>query len=176
MTATSLFYLYHDPIGKALIKLDKIPDYSTLCIRAKKLETTVYESVYEIAIKYLHPDAHLCLWDSTSLRESRYDKEARRGKGTRLGWYVGYKFHAITSKDRIPLAWDMTTANVYDNQVGYLLDEVEQMDIFMILADGAYDSINLLEKAESQDIYLVAAMNKRRAIELTLDNVKNLLR
>jgi hypothetical protein len=100
----------------------------------------------------------------------------RRGKGTRLGWYIGYKLHAIISNDRIPLAWEITTANVYDNQAQYLLDKVEQLDIFMILADGAYDSIKLLEKADSKNIHLVASVNKRKAAQLTVENIKHPLR
>ncbi|MBO8138240.1 MAG: transposase [Desulfotomaculum sp.] len=102
--------LNFDPIAKALIGLEKTPDHTTLFLRAKQLESTIYESLYKIAVEFLHPDIRLCFWDSTSLRASRYDREAKRGKGTRLGWYVGYKLHAIISKDRIPLAWDVTTA------------------------------------------------------------------
>ena len=147
--------LHHDPIAKALIQLEKTPDHTTLSLRAKQLESTVYEPLYQIAVDFLHPDIRLCFWDSTYLRASRYNHEARRGKGTRLGWYVGYKLHAIISKDRIPLAWDMTTANVYDSQVDYLIDEVKQLNIFMILADGAYDSTKLLEKAQSANIHLL---------------------
>lgn len=168
--------LHHDPIAKALIKIEKSPDHTTLFIRAKQLETTVYEPLYQIAIDFLHPDIRLCFWDSTALRASRYDHEAKRGKGTRLGWYVGYKLHAIISKDRIPLTWDMTTANIYDSQTAYLLDEVRQLNIFMILADGAYDSTKLLEKADSFNIHLVASVNKRKSKQLSFDNIKHPLR
>lgn len=46
----------------------------------------------------------------------------------------------------------------------------------MILADAAYDSTNLLEKADSANIHLVADLNKRKAKELSPDNIKHPLR
>ncbi|WP_278281539.1 hypothetical protein [Clostridium saccharobutylicum] len=65
--------------------------------------------------------------DGTALRSSKYDSEAKSGKGTRLGYYKGYKLHCIAAVSAIiiPLFFDLTTANVYDNQVSDLLYEAK---------------------------------------------------
>ena len=57
----------------------------------------------------------------------KYDSEAKSGKGTRLGYFKGYKFHCIATVTDIiiPLVFDLTTANVYDNQVSNLLYEAK---------------------------------------------------
>jgi transposase len=163
--------LQHDPIARALIGLTSVPDYSTLCIRAQELESTLYDEIYQVALMVLQPKTRICFWDSTSLRASRFDSEARKGKGTRLGWYIGYKLHAILSEDRIPLAWDLTTANVYDNQLPHLLENVVQLDIFMILADAAYDDKRLFQDANELGMHLVTEVNPRRA--KSLESIKN---
>lgn len=166
--------LNHDPIARELIGLRKVPDHSTLFLRSNELEEELYDDLYEITLRLLEPDCRIAMWDSTALRASRYDAEARKGKGTRLGWYIGYKLHAIVSKDRIPLTWDLTTANVFDSQCSHLLDEVQQLDIFMLLADGAYDDSALFQKAEDNDIHLVTGVNLRRA--KSPDSIKNMHR
>lgn len=44
---------------------------------------------------------NVVLFDSTTLRSSLYDKEARWGKSTRYGDHKGQKFHTVTTrKDR----------------------------------------------------------------------------
>jgi hypothetical protein len=162
--------LVHDPVAQALIGLKKVPDYTTLFLRASELEGTFYHEMYQVILHLLEPDCRVSMWDSTALRASRYDSEARKGKGTRLGWYIGYKLHATVSSDRIPLAWDVTTANVYDNQCSHLLESV-QLDIFILLADGACDDSALFQKAEENHIHLVTEVNRRRA--MSLDRIKD---
>jgi hypothetical protein len=163
--------LSHDPVARCLIALTKVPDHTTLFLRAKELEESLYHEIYRLMLVLLQPDTRICMWDSTPMRASKYDREARKGKGTRLGWYVGYKLHAIVSQDLIPLAWDITTANVYDNQAAHLLDDVEQLGIFMLLADGAYDDSALFKKADEHGIHLVTGVNRRRA--KSLDGIKD---
>lgn len=163
--------LQHDPVAQVLIGLSSIPDYTTLCLRAQQLEDTIYEDLYQLALLHLEPETRICFWDSTALRASRFDREAGKGKGTRLGWYTGYKLHAIVSEDRIPLTWEMTTAGVYDNQLPQMLQQVQQLDIFMLLADAAYDDKTLFQAAEETGIHLVTDINKRKA--KSLENIKN---
>ncbi|OOM82597.1 hypothetical protein CLPUN_00490 [Clostridium puniceum] len=79
--------------------------------------------------------------DETALRSSKDDSEAKSGKCTRLGYHKGYKLHCITAVTDIiiPLVFDLTTANVYDDQVSDLLYEAKIYNPFLILADPVYD-------------------------------------
>ncbi|OCL26649.1 hypothetical protein U472_11770 [Orenia metallireducens] len=63
----------------------------------------------------MNPDTRICSIDSTDLRSSQYDSQAKSGPSTRLGFYKGYKLHLICSNDSIQLSFEITTANVYDN-------------------------------------------------------------
>lgn len=84
----------------------------------------------------------MCAIDATALRSSKYDSETKSGKGTRLEYYKGYKLHCIATVTNIiiQLVFDLTTSNVYDNQVLYLLYETKIYNPFLILADAASDS------------------------------------
>lgn len=155
--------LQHDPISKAIIGLPKVPDHSTFCLRAQELENTLYHQLYQLALTRLEADTRICFWDSTALRASRFDQEARKAKGTRIGWYIGYKLHVVVSDDLIPLTWEMTTANINDNKLPSMLQHLEQTDIFMILADSAYEDKVLFQAAEEVGIKLVTDVNLRRA-------------
>lgn len=92
-------------------------------------------------VELINPETRLCAIDGTALRSSKYYSEAKYGKGTRLGYYKGYKLHCIATVTDIiiPLVFDLTTANVYDNQVLDLLYEAKTYNPFLILADAAYD-------------------------------------
>ena len=46
-------------------------------------------------IELINPQTRICAIDGTALRSSKYDSEAKCGKGTRLGKYKGYKLHCI---------------------------------------------------------------------------------
>lgn len=75
----------------------------------------------------------ICAVDSTSLRSSRYDSEAGCGHGTRLGNFKGCKLHLIVSVDDIflPMAFEVTTANRYDNQALELVFEAKTFNPFL---------------------------------------------
>ena len=100
-------------------------------------------------VKLIDPETRLCAIDGTGLRSSKYDSEAKSGKGTRLGYFKGYKLHCIATVTDIiiPLLFNLTTANVYDNQLSDLLYEAKVYNPFLILADAAYDS-SLVSKGE----------------------------
>jgi dTDP-4-dehydrorhamnose reductase len=57
----------------------------------------------------------------------------------KYGIYHGYKCHMIISHDIIPLVWDILPASFYDNHADYLLHHLEEYEIFLLLADAAYD-------------------------------------
>ena len=76
-------------------------------------------------IEYINLNTRICAIDGTVLRSSKFDRDARKGKDTRFGFYTGYKLSCIASVTDIiiPLVFDITTANVYDNQLSTLIYE-----------------------------------------------------
>jgi hypothetical protein len=145
------------------IEMVEVPDHSTFCRRVKQIEESLYSKIYHEILDELEPESRVCYWDSTALRSSRYDKDAEIGKGTRLGWFHGYKLHAIVSEDLLPLSWDLSPACFYDNQFPQLLNHLSNQDVFMILADAAYDDQKLFLACEEAGIHLATQVNMRRA-------------
>ena len=159
------YRIKQDYTFKAIIELTEVPDYSTFSLRAKALEQHVYYGVYAMLVELIEPETRLCAIDGTALRSSKYDSEARSGKGTRLGYFTGYKLHCIAAVTDIiiPLVFDVTTANVYDNQVSDLLYEAKIYNPFLILADAAYDSVEWFEIASNLEFNLLTDINMRKA-------------
>ncbi|WP_394903442.1 transposase [Clostridium butyricum] len=156
------YRIKQDYIFKSIIQLNEVPDYSTFSLRAKSLEQHLY---YAMFVELIDPETRLCVIDGTGLRSSKYDSEAKSGKGTRLGYFKGYKFHCIATVTDIiiPLVFDLTTANVYDNQVSNLLYEAKIYNPFLILADAAYDSSEWFEIASDLEFNLLTDINMRKA-------------
>ncbi len=102
---------------RSIIQLNQAPDYSTFSLRTKILKQHIYYGIYAMFVKLINPETRLCAIDGTALRSSKYDSEAKSGKGTRLGYYKDYKLHCVATITDIiiPLVFDLTTANVYDN-------------------------------------------------------------
>lgn len=163
--------LKNDAFAARIIGLTNIPDHSTLCIRLKKIETTAFFQIYKAFVLLLKPDVRISSIDSTALRSSRFDSQAKSGKGTRLGWYTGYKLHLVSSCDLIPLAFHITTANVYDSNCEQLIKQLDDHDIFTLLGDAAYDSVKLFELCEQMSIHLLTDINLRKA--KSVDGIKN---
>lgn len=114
----------------------------------------------------LAPNTRVCSIDSTSLRSSKYDLEAKYGTSTRLGKYKGYKLHLISSNDSIPLMFNFTTANAYDNTFDCcekLMTPLKNYDPFILLGDAAYDSTKLFELANDLGFKLLTDINYRNA-------------
>ncbi|WP_017210469.1 transposase [Clostridium beijerinckii] len=162
-----------DYVFQSIIDLNEIPDYSTFSLRAETLEKHIYYGIYAMFVELINPETRLCAIDATALRSSKYDSEAKSGKGTRLGYYKGYKLHCIATvtDTMIPLVFSLTTANVYDNQVQDLLYEAKNYNPFLILADAAYDSVEWFEIAAKLEFNLLADINMRKAksIEAFID-------
>ena len=162
------YRIKQDYTFKAIIQLTEVPDYSTFSLRAKALEQHLYYGVYAMLVELISPETRLCAIDGTVLRSSKYDSEAKSGKGTRLGYFIGYKLHCIAAVTDIiiPLVFNVTTANVYDNQVSDLLYEAKIYNPFLILADAAYDSVKWLEIASDLKFNLLTDINMRKAKSL----------
>ena len=159
------YKINRDPLFKYTIGIDKAPDYSTLSLRLNKIERFIYYGIYAMLIESINPDTRICAIDGTALRSSKFDGDARKGKGTRLGFYIGYKLHCIASVTDviIPLIFDITTANVYDNQLFDLMYEAKIYNPFMILADAAYDDENWFKIAKDLDLNLLTDVNIRNS-------------
>jgi Transposase DDE domain/Transposase domain (DUF772) len=145
------------------IGLSEIPDHTTFCRRIKRLEADIFGILYHQILSELTPETRVCYWDSTALRSSRYDRDAEKSKGTRLGWYYGYKLHLILTQDWIPLNWDITPAGFYDNQFPSLLQGLRPHPVFFLLADAAYDDQKLFATSDQLGIHLVTQVNMRNA-------------
>ncbi|MGM0472313.1 MAG: transposase, partial [Bacillota bacterium] len=143
--------LFHDQLAVSIIGLKEVPDHSTFAIRFKKLEQEKFDKLYKTVISLLEPETRICAIDSTPLRSSKYDSEAKFGTSTRLGNYKGYKLHLVASKDALPVAFKCSTANVYDNTFDYcqqLMRSLGDYDPFILLGDAAYDSTKLFKLAD----------------------------
>ncbi|MDK0838663.1 transposase [Clostridium perfringens] len=162
------YRIKQDYTFKAIIQLTEVPDYSTFSLRAKALEQHLYYGVYAMLVELISPETRLCAIDGTALRSSKYDSEAKSGKGTRLGYFIGYKLHCIAAVTDIiiPLVFNVTKPNVYDNQVSDLLYEAKIYNPFLILADAAYDSVKWLEIASDLKFNLLTDINMRKAKSL----------
>jgi hypothetical protein len=90
---------------------------------------------------------------------SAIDTEAHWTKSGWHGWVYGWKLHLVTTVAAvwIPLAADLTPANVADNeQARILLDDVPEAARF-ILGDSGYWDTEVREQAASQGQIVVAA-------------------
>ena len=159
------YRIKQDYVFQSIIKLEKVPDYSAFSLRSKTLEKHIYYGIYAMFVELINPETRLCAIDGTALRSSKYDREAKSGKSTRLKYYKGYKLHCITTVTDIiiPLVFHLTTANVYDNQVSGLLYESKTYNPFLILADTAYDSVEWFEIASNLEFNLLTDINMRKA-------------
>ncbi|MED3467175.1 transposase, partial [Bacillus thuringiensis] len=80
------------------------------------------------------------LIDSTALRSSLYDSQAKWGKSTRYGWYKGYKAHVCSTPEGVVLSYAFTTANVHDSKMApVLLQDIQSQNVLFSIADAAYD-------------------------------------
>ena len=61
------------------------------------------------------------------------------------------------------LVFDLTTANVYDNQLSHLLYEIKTYNPFLIIADAAYDSTEWFNIVSDLELYLLTDINMRKA-------------
>ena len=99
----------------------------------------------------------IVLIDSTALRSSLYDSQAKWGVSTRYHWFKGYKLHLCTTAEGIILSHVLTTANRNDAAVApELLVSLKQWDIELVLGDAAYDSEKVRQTAGQAGILFIA--------------------
>lgn len=102
------------------------------------------------------------LIDSTALRSSLYDSQAKWGKSTRYGWYKGYKAHVCATPEGVVLSYTFTTANVHDSKMApVLLQDIQDRNVLFSVADAAYDSQHIYEVARTRDIFAINPINPR---------------
>ncbi len=91
-----------------------------------------------------------------------YDKQAQWGKSTRYDNYKGYKLHAVTTRTGLVLAYQLTTANVYDGgPVPYLFKQLRYYSIQFALGDAMYGVQEVQRKAQRGKVIFVAPLNPR---------------
>ncbi len=77
--------LNKNPLIKRIIGLNEVPDHSTLSIRVKKIIENKFYPLFRQLVSKLKPDTRITSIDSTPLRSSKCDSEAKQGYSTRLG-------------------------------------------------------------------------------------------
>ncbi|QWH75490.1 transposase (plasmid) [Bacillus mycoides] len=107
------------------------------------------------------------LIDSTALRSSLYDSQAKWGKSTRYGWYKGYKAHVCSTPEGVILSYAFTTANVHDSKMApVLLRDIQEQNVLFSVADAAYDSQHIYEIARTCNIFAMNPINPRNGEQI----------
>ena len=113
------------------------------------------------------------VWHTSSMKEgvvprSGIDTDARWGFSYTRGWIFGYKLHMISNSDSVivPLAADVTTANIPDNQVysklsSSLSSEIIRKTYFMV-ADPGYDDKSLYDLSMNMGFQLVCPVKRHK--------------
>jgi hypothetical protein len=111
------------------------------------------------------------VWHKSSMNKeivprSGIDTDARWGYSHTKGWIFGYKLHMVSSTGSItiPLTVDITTANVYDNQVypGLVscLPPITIKKTYYMIADPGYDDQNLYDLSTGLGFQLVCPVRR----------------
>ncbi|MED3934723.1 transposase, partial [Priestia megaterium] len=119
--------------------------------------------IHEKVLQELNLELIPCvLIDSTALRSSLYDSQAKWGKSTRYGWYKGYKAHVCSTPEGVVLSYAFTTANVHDSKMApVLLQDIKDQNVLFSVADAAYDSQRIYEIARTCNIFAMNPINPR---------------
>lgn len=129
---------------------------------------------YIIAIDSTLIKAKGHVWHKSSMEKgivprSGIDTNAKWGFSHTKGWIFGYKLHMVSSTGSItvPLSVDITTANVYDNQVypGLIsrLPSITIKKIHYMTADPGYDDQNLYDLSMDLGFQLVCPVHRYRS-------------
>ena len=107
------------------------------------------------------------VWHKSDMKNNRLpiagiDTDAKWGYSKSKGWVYGYKLHlsCSTGKLIVPLAADLTTANVHDSKpYDKLIDSLTGL-IQNILCDPAYDDGSLYESSKNNGMKLICPIKK----------------
>ena len=100
---------------------------------------------------------------------SGIDTDARWGFSHTKGWIFGYKLHVISSTGSIivPLAADVTTANVQDNQMynpiissSSISSSILSPEICFMIGDSGYDDHKLYDLSTKRGFELVCPVQR----------------
>ncbi|OTZ60511.1 ISNCY family transposase, partial [Bacillus thuringiensis serovar kyushuensis] len=106
-------FLHQFPSFRASCGLSFVPHISTFSRVGTWFREESIPIIHEKVLHELNLGLIPCvLIDSTALRSSLYDSQARWGKSTRYGWYKGYKAHVCSTPEGVVLSYTFTTANV----------------------------------------------------------------
>ena len=170
-------FLKNDFVALKILGFDKVPDFTILFkIYKKYLEKNINIFLKKIGTQ-LCKNEYTFYLDSSSLVTSKFDKEAKVGKSTRINWYYGYKLHLICSRKGIPISFNITTANIHDSKCEELITSLGELNQECdVIADKGYDTSKLLKHAKEHGIKLICPLNKRKAKKIELENIKCTLR
>lgn len=142
-----------------------IPHETTIRRRAKRPDFTVFlQAVDRRLRRRLEPRHHRCLIDSTPLplRLTSHDPDATWGGGK----VYGYRWHTLTSSDRVVLAAELAPANVHELTIAPRLVKsaaAQGIRARWLIGDRGFDSESLhgVVRHEFRG-RLIAPFNRRR--------------
>ncbi|HDR6319097.1 TPA: transposase [Bacillus thuringiensis] len=161
-------FLHQFPSFRASCGLSFVPHISTFSRVGTWLREESIPVIHEKVLHELNFGLIPCvLIDSTVLRSSLYDSQARWGKSTCYGWYKGYKAHVCSTPEGVVLSYTFTTANVHDSKMAsVLLRDIQNRNVLFSVADAAYDSQHIYEIARTCDIFAMNPINPRNGEQI----------
>lgn len=101
---------------------------------------------------------------SNIMPRSGIDADARWGFARTKGWLFGYKLHMSCSTGRlvVPLSADVSSANVYDNQMYCTVVESLPDTIRYVVADAGYDDHRLYDYTRQRNARLICPIRRYR--------------
>ncbi|MCT6917463.1 MAG: transposase [Bacillus wiedmannii] len=156
-------FLHQYPSFRVSCGLYFVPHVSTFSRVGTWFREKGIPVIHEKVLQELNLELIPCvLIDSTALRSSLYDSQAKWGKSTRYGWYKGYKAHVCSTPEGVVLSYAFTTANVHDSKMApVLLQDIKDQNVLFSVADAAYDSQRIYEIARTCNIFAMNPINPR---------------
>jgi hypothetical protein len=153
------------PYFSHLCGFSTLPHLSTFARAAIWFREEGYESISLATLLKMGLASHLvAIVDSTALRSSLYDSQAKWGKSTRLKSFKGYKLHLCISTEGVILSHAFVPANRYDSVIApSLLRPLKEYEesISFVLGDAAYDTKDTREVAEDIEAMMITPINPR---------------
>ncbi|HEF1880273.1 transposase [Bacillus thuringiensis] len=156
-------FLHQYPSFRVSCGLYFVPHVSTFSRVGTWFRKKSIPIIHEKVLQELNLELIPCvLIDSTALRSSLYDSQAKWGKSTRYGWYKGYKAHVCSTPEGVVLSYAFTTANVHDSKMTpVLLQDIQDQNVLFSVADAAYDSQRIYEIARTCNVFAMNPINPR---------------
>ncbi|MEC2394916.1 DDE transposase [Bacillus thuringiensis serovar shandongiensis] len=161
-------FLHQYPLFRTSCGLSFVPHISTFSRVGTWFSEEGISLIHKQVLHEMNLELIPCvLIDSTALRSSLYDSQAKSGKSTRYGWYKGYKVHVRSTPEGVVLSYAFTTANVHDSKMApVLLRDIQDQNVLFSVADAAYDSQHIYEIARTCDIFAMNPINPRNGEQI----------